>query len=341
MASIDVIIPAHNAERTIDECVKSVLQQTLQPRKIIVIDDESTDGTLERLRAFNCPCLTVISMPRGGVSRARNAGLAAADSEFVAFLDSDDAWNEEKLARQIEALAIDSDAAVAYSGICHIDEAGCEIPGTTYIPFFKDNVFLDLLHHAKPLYGSASGVIVRRSALNEVGGFDEEMAFSEDIDLWVRLAERYAFTYTTYVGVKIRISSTSATRKPDPRRDILLHVQHLRFLGKWSHQYPMPWRLRHVELKKIILLAIKQKWGMAELADFHTLIAAQAPGYLKYVGRSLPGFYARLTLAFTIGTAEIVRRRIRAIRPIDRLNLLFSEGHLHFRNSSNLEKWKR
>jgi glycosyltransferase involved in cell wall biosynthesis len=341
VTSIDVIIPAYNAERTIEACVKSVIAQTLQPRKIIVVDDGSTDRTIEVLGSIDCPYLRIIRTSHGGVSRARNLGVGVTDSDFVAFLDSDDAWNEEKLQRQVDALTIDSDAAVAYCGIIHMDEAGNDIAGTTSIPFFKGNVFLDLLHYAKPLYGSASGVIVRRSALIETGGFDEEMAFSEDIDLWVRLAERYTYTYTTYVGVRIRISSTSATRRHDPHRDILLHVQHFRFLGKWSRQYPLPWRRRHVELKKIVLLAVKQQWGMTDLAAFHKLISAQAPGYLKYVGRSIPMFYARVSMAIAIGSLELLWRRINTIRPIDRLHLLISEGHLRFRNSRNFEKWKR
>ena len=101
---VSVIIPAYNSGPLVEEAIGSALAQTRPPAEVVVIDDGSTDDTAERLARFGPP-VRVIRQANGGVSAARNRGLAAATGAFVAFLDADDVWHPDKLRRQLEAFA--------------------------------------------------------------------------------------------------------------------------------------------------------------------------------------------------------------------------------------------
>jgi glycosyltransferase involved in cell wall biosynthesis len=110
MPDIAVIIPAFNAERYIGEALSSVLAQTLLPAEIIVADDGSTDRTVDVAAAFEG--VTVLRLPHRGVSAARNAAVAASSAAFLAFLDADDIWMPEKLAKQASVAAEQPEAGI-------------------------------------------------------------------------------------------------------------------------------------------------------------------------------------------------------------------------------------
>ena len=101
--TISVVIPAYNAETYIVETVESVLAQTADLLEVIVVNDGSTDRTEELLQGFG-DRITLLSQENSGVARARNAGLEVARGEYIAFLDSDDAWLPEKTAKQLEVM---------------------------------------------------------------------------------------------------------------------------------------------------------------------------------------------------------------------------------------------
>ena len=103
-SAYSVVMPAYNAERTIGEAIESVLNQTVRPQVVIVVDDGSTDKTVECARAFG-ECVTVISQPNSGCGAATTRGLESVATPFVACLDADDLWIQEKAARQMERLA--------------------------------------------------------------------------------------------------------------------------------------------------------------------------------------------------------------------------------------------
>jgi len=98
---ISVVIPVYNGEAFISDAIQSVLKQTVRPYEVIVVNDGSVDGTAEKLALFGTR-ITVISIPNGGVSNARNVGIQASSGELIAFLDADDIWYEDKLERQLE-----------------------------------------------------------------------------------------------------------------------------------------------------------------------------------------------------------------------------------------------
>jgi glycosyltransferase involved in cell wall biosynthesis len=100
---ITVVITAYNSQETISRAIDSVLDQTVQPKEIIVVDDGSTDDTAQILLSFDDK-IRVISQRNQGPSAARNTGIKAAKTTWIALLDGDDLWHREKLQRQIKAL---------------------------------------------------------------------------------------------------------------------------------------------------------------------------------------------------------------------------------------------
>lgn len=114
--TVSAVIPAYNREKTIRRCIDSILRQTYEVSEIIVVDDGSTDGTLEILVNEYKEKVKVIKQPHKGAQAARNAGICAAESEYIAFLDSDDEWTEKRIELQMQVLAEKPDAVVCGNG---------------------------------------------------------------------------------------------------------------------------------------------------------------------------------------------------------------------------------
>ncbi|MBD2017364.1 glycosyltransferase [Microcoleus sp. FACHB-53] len=208
MPLISVIIPAYNAEKTIQETIDSVLNQTFQDFEIIVINDGSQDTTLEIVNSIKDPRLQVFSYPNAKQAASRNRGISHSTGEFLAFLDADDLWKPEKLEAQLKALQDNPQAAVAYSWSQCIDEKGHFLreasQSTTSGDVYAKLLLCDFLDNG-------SNPLVRRKALEEVGTFDESLPPAEDWELWIRLAARYHFVAVPYPHILYRQSPTSAS----------------------------------------------------------------------------------------------------------------------------------
>ncbi len=235
--SVDVVIPAYNASRFIEETIQSVLAQTYLPRKIIIVDDGSTDNTVEIIKSFESELIELISVGNGGVSRARNIGIKASEAEYVAFLDADDVFHRQKLKRQIQALQQSKNALIAYCFEDAIDENGNDISQLRNIKFpekiEQGNLFNNLLYDQYRV-GNPSSLVVAKTALLEVDGFDEKLKFSEYLDLIIRLSERQLFVCVPEVLYSLRFSDSSTMGKIrlfEDRIDVVLN--HIAALEKW------------------------------------------------------------------------------------------------------------
>ncbi|AFZ20658.1 glycosyltransferase [Allocoleopsis franciscana] len=208
MPLISVIIPAYNAEKTIQETIDSVLNQTFQDFEIIVINDGSQDKTLEIVNSIKDPRLQVFSYPNAKQAASRNRGISHSTGEFLAFLDADDLWKPDKLEAQLKALQDNPEAVVAYSWSQCIDENGYFLreasQSTTSGDVYAKLLLCDFLDNG-------SNPLVRRQALEEVGTFDESLPPAEDWELWIRLAARYHFVAVPYPHILYRQSPTSAS----------------------------------------------------------------------------------------------------------------------------------
>ena len=179
--SISVVVTSYNSNETIGDAVASVLAQTHLPEEIIVVDDGSTDQSLEVLAKF-AGRITVVHQDNQGPSAARNTGIAAASGEWVAFLDGDDSWHPEKLALQLVAMNNFSDAAVIASD-------WTRAPSGTYA---HDEPHIERVFASEIAVLNryqTSTVLARRSALDAAGGFDSALDSAEDWDMWLRISK--------------------------------------------------------------------------------------------------------------------------------------------------------
>ena len=184
--SISVVIPAYNTRRFIDRAIESVLRQTLPACETIVVDDGSSDGTGNVVA--NYPQVRYIRQGNRGAAAARNRGIAEARGEWIAFLDSDDEWLPWRLERQWALLRVRPDVAWA-SGAFERCRAGRyrgiqEDPGRE--PYRRA---MKILGHRMVLHTCT--MLIRRDILEDIGAFDESLRSSEDLDLWVRIAQRW------------------------------------------------------------------------------------------------------------------------------------------------------
>jgi glycosyltransferase involved in cell wall biosynthesis len=183
---VSVIIPTYNRAGLVQQAVASVAAQTFRDFEIVAVDDGGTDGTYEVLSAAQG--LQVLRHPhRCGVSAARNTGIAAARGEWLAFLDSDDLWLPEKLARQILLLEDQPELR-----LCQTDETwvrrGVRVNKPAAFGKVAGRIFLPSLARCMI---SPSAVMVHRRLLQDHGGFDDTLPAAEDYDLWLRLTWRY------------------------------------------------------------------------------------------------------------------------------------------------------
>ena len=196
---VDVVIPSYNAENFIERTLRSVISQTYLPEKIIVVDDGSIDGTVTIVNDFkkNSPVeIELFKQENKGPNSARNVGLKNSRNEFVAFLDADDIWNNEKIEKQLAVFENSEykDLGLVYCGYKLINENGEEINKKNIFPNLKGRVFHKLLR-ANLVSGSPSTVLIKRCVLEETGLFDESLKGSEDWDMWLRIAEKFQYDY--------------------------------------------------------------------------------------------------------------------------------------------------
>lgn len=180
---VSVIIPTHNRSWCIQRAVDSVLAQTFRDFELIVVDDGSSDDTVRRLSAYG-NALQLIRQANRGVSAARNTGIDAARGRWIALLDSDDYWLSEKLTVQVAWMAAHPDYRISQTEEIWIRGGRRANPKKRHRKYggyiFERCLPLCLV--------SPSAVMIDRSLLDEVGGFDEDLPACEDYDLWLRIS---------------------------------------------------------------------------------------------------------------------------------------------------------
>jgi glycosyltransferase involved in cell wall biosynthesis len=205
--SISVVIPTHNRREFLAVTLTSVLRQKDVEFDVIVVDEGSTDDTAAFLKTVSDPRVQFLrnETPQG-VCNARNQGIAATAGAWLAFVDDDDIWAPDKLARQLRA-ARDSGCSWVYTGAVEIDERGRAVSGTPPPPPAR---VLDRLPHVDLVPGGSSGVLASRKAVEAAGGWDPQI-FLADWDLWIRLGRigPPAYVAEPLVGYRIHGGQSS------------------------------------------------------------------------------------------------------------------------------------
>jgi len=221
--TFSIIIPTYNHAGYLDHALKSVLNQTYQDFEVIVVNNYSTDDTLEVIERTSDPRVKVINFRNYGViGSSRNKGILSARGRYVAFLDSDDWWHSDKLEKVVTIFERHSDVDL----VCHCENyirngtrrgrSNCIVPKR-----FRTNIFDYMLFGDSCIVTSAT--VVKREKLIGIGLFNEDPAFTtvEDYDLWLRLARVSQFYFMREVLGEHRYHSASETAK------IEMHINNL------------------------------------------------------------------------------------------------------------------
>lgn len=234
---IDVVIPLHNDKKFIGLAIQSVLSQTLAVNKLFIVNDRSTDGSVDVVNAYREVDSRVVLLENSGFERsaARNTGIKASTAEYIAFLDSDDFWHPEKIERQISLIKEKPINELVYSNYLMIDEFGqYQSNSVVLAAYLRGSIFKELLLENK-ISGSASAVLCKRSLFEKVGYFDESLRYGEDWDMWLRLARVTNFDYVDGDMVYIRARTLRASRDNYFQRNYK-RSQHIVVWSKWPKE---------------------------------------------------------------------------------------------------------
>jgi len=238
---VSALIPTYNRRAQIVQAIESVLAQTVPVDEIIVVDDGSTDGTADAIRSQFGSRVIVLMQQNGGAAAARNRGIQEARGEWITFLDSDDVWLPTKIERQLEALGIFGDEF----GLCFTDSVYGGNVNMKSSVFDETGINSEARFGAidKPLTLLVAGwnpfvvqsLLVRRSLLRDIGGFDEALMIGEDTDLVFRLsfATRFCFVAEQLVVIDRDPSRVIGLCKLIATRDDRKYDSLERLYAKW------------------------------------------------------------------------------------------------------------
>jgi glycosyltransferase involved in cell wall biosynthesis len=213
MTFASIIVPAFNAQETLQDTLDALLAQTYGPCEIILVDDGSTDATPQIAASYSHSArFRVLRQTNRGLSGARNSGIAAAHGDVIGFCDADDIWEPEKLARHVAHLEARPEVGVSYAGSAFIDDSGAltgqaqrpQLTGITRATVFKRN----------PI-GNGSAAVIRRAVFESIAFrpvheqqrdcyFDETFRQSEDIECWMRIALETEWLFEGIPGLLTR-----------------------------------------------------------------------------------------------------------------------------------------
>jgi glycosyltransferase involved in cell wall biosynthesis len=209
---VSVLITAWNKERYLDAAIRSALEQTRPADEVLVVNDGSTDGTKEIILSYGSR-VRLLDQENQGAARARNTGIAAAQGQYIAFLDADDVWKPHKLATQLRILEAHPEVALVSSRAEMVDEDAAALHRLTDPRTGSDYDRPRDWHRHLLMKGNdvmTSSVVVSKSALLEVGGFfDERRIVSHDYELWIRLSAGRLFWLGTEPLVYYRMLKKS------------------------------------------------------------------------------------------------------------------------------------
>jgi glycosyltransferase involved in cell wall biosynthesis len=226
---ISVIIPAYNTKLTIERAIKSVLSQTYQDYEIIVVDDGSTDKTAECIRHFDST-IKYLHQENQGVSAARNAGVAAADGKWIAFLDADDEWHPNKLNIQMKYIISSPNIIFVSTKDIYADQGENQPFPSFAINDSEYSVWQQIAILRKNKINTSS-VLLKRDIFNKVGGFDVTLLHSEDRDLWLKVLYQGK-------GIHIPLPLTKSYRLPDSlsSKTVRRSQCQIKIIDKWDNR---------------------------------------------------------------------------------------------------------
>jgi glycosyltransferase involved in cell wall biosynthesis len=206
---VSCIVPVFNGQRYLAEALDSVLRQTHRPLDVVVVNDGSSDRTREVIAAYGAR-VRCVEQPHAGLAAARNRGIAAAAGDLIAFLDADDLWLPEKIARQVDRLRA---RAEAEANVTYIQNFWADEDGSRTDPLAGPSL--------EPLPGYCSpAMLARREVFARVGPYDPALRTGACRDWFIRARERrVVFDVLDEVLVRRRLHAMNMSRERQKRED--------------------------------------------------------------------------------------------------------------------------
>lgn len=225
---ISTVIPLYNKEKFVERTLRSVMNQTRPPDEIVLVNDGSTDRSVEVVLAMKIPRLRLIHQDNAGPAAARNLGFQEARHAHIAFLDADDEWHPDYLATvhaTFHAASQQRSIGIVTTLLHRESEVHDSPMPRTGPDWHWVESFCDACTGSYPV--SSSSAFIHRDVLIEMKGFDTRVRLKEDVDLWIRIGLRYAIVRVNRVLATIHNDDpTRATRVPRPR-EIPIDVESL------------------------------------------------------------------------------------------------------------------
>lgn len=309
---VSVVIPTYNRARYIGQAVSSVLNQTWRDVEVIVVDDGSTDETAEVLAADSR--VRYLYQAHRGVAAALNCGWRVAQGEYIGIIGSDDVWRPTLLEELVPLLAREPNVGLAYARAQGIDEHGRPLTPIQGAPEkFPGRTLASLLYGD---FVCPIAVLLRRSCLERVGGFDESLSANEDWDLWIRLASFCRFAFCDKILAYYRYHRENLTAVNS------LHLQdiirdRLRVLDKFYASdavTPETLALKGIAYRNVYLDAALRHWmagqRRAALTDLRRAFAA-SPQPLAFILRAIAFLAAHRYLKKTVWGVQLMDRWVK------------------------------
>jgi teichuronic acid biosynthesis glycosyltransferase TuaG len=232
---ISVIMPAYNAEKYIPQSIKSVICQTYPNWELIVVDDGSTDSTAQIIKSFASidKRIKYVFQDNGKQGKARNTGIENAEGELIAFVDADDIWFPEKLAKQV-CFMNQSKADLVFNDVEVMDENGSKLNDSWSVEnaVYEGSEGLSLFLRRNRI--PALTALVKKDVINRAGGFIEcdEIQYGEDYELWLRLLQEGAvFAGNTEKLGAYRVHAGQATSNKSSIMQVLKTINGIKATG--------------------------------------------------------------------------------------------------------------
>jgi GT2 family glycosyltransferase len=305
---VSIGIPCYNAERWIAASVQSALDQTWPDKEIIVVDDGSTDGTLDILGKFG-DRIRVERAAHGGVNRARNLLLRAARGEWIQYLDADDYLRSDKIARQFAEAGDPEKADVIYSPVLIENwKDGKPLPAEIEPIDAGADIYTQFLRWELP---QTSGALWRRSTLEGIGGWDEDLTqLCDEHDCYLRaLKTGVGFVFAPTANAVYRNWSDETRCRSNQRPVIFSRTALCESLREWL-QGRGEWTAGHQEVIGQSFLEMARKLASEDL-EFATHYHSARKGDIRLAGPAAPKTYQFVYRALGFRAAELVARALR------------------------------
>jgi glycosyltransferase involved in cell wall biosynthesis len=204
---VSVVIPCYNGAKFIAQAIDSALAQKYQSLEVIVVDDGSSDSSIGVVREYGS-AVQLIAQRNSGVAAARNAAIEKSSGAFIAFLDQDDSWRADKIAKQVAVLQLDESLALVHTAAAYVDAAGQAVDRSgVRLTKAAGHCFMDLLRHNTI---TMSSVVLRRDALAGAR-FNSALDGCDDWDLWLQVCRRRPIAYLDEQLTTIRMHDSNVS----------------------------------------------------------------------------------------------------------------------------------